>query len=117
MEIPRCFSISIQSEVVCLWLALARTAPARLDRAAVKEQLFRESRLARVRMREMIAKVRLRAISLFRALDMGCESARNTVRLPVLLCRSRLHIVNRLSRALRKTETIYGRKNGNSPLA
>ena len=52
IEIPRCFSISIQSEVVLRWFAFARTAPAKVNRAAVKQQLLGQGRLTGVRMRD-----------------------------------------------------------------
>ena len=49
---PRCFSISIQSEVA--WRALLRafTEPAMLDGAAVEQELLGQRRLARVRVRD-----------------------------------------------------------------
>ena len=48
-EIPRSFSIAIQSLVACRPAFRALTAPGELDRPAEEEELFGERRFSRVR--------------------------------------------------------------------
>jgi hypothetical protein len=50
MEMPRCCSISIQSDTACRWVFRPRTAPGELDGARVQQQLLGERRLAGVGM-------------------------------------------------------------------
>ena len=65
MEMPRCFSISIQSEAVERWFLRAVTLPARL-RAPPKRRNFSVSVVFPASGWEMMAKVRRRWISLER---------------------------------------------------
>ena len=52
MEMPRCCSISIQSETACRWRLAAAHRAGQLDRAGVQQQLLGQRRLAGVGVRD-----------------------------------------------------------------
>ncbi len=51
-EIPRCFSISIQSETACRAFFLALDGARQLDGPAVEQELFGQGGFTRVRVRD-----------------------------------------------------------------
>jgi hypothetical protein len=52
MEMPRCFSSSIQSEVVARWFLRSGDGAGEMDGVAVEQEFLRERGLARIGVRD-----------------------------------------------------------------